>query len=179
MATARLTARMAEAARVQPGLDLLDVGCGNGAPGCLLASTFGVRVLGITTSGWGSRCPRPGPWPPGSPGAPPSTVAMGPTTGLADQSFDRVWVLESSHLMRERKRLIEECARVLRTGGRVVLCDVIRRREIPFREVRERRADFQTLREAMGDAHMEPLDVYAELMAGAGLTVEDREDSPS
>ena len=66
---------------------------------------------------------------------------------------------------------------MLRPGGRLVLCDLIRHREIPFLEVRERRDDFAVLREAFGDAHMEPLAFYAELAESQGLRVERRTTS--
>ena len=60
--------------------------------------------------------------------------------------------------------------------GRMALCDIIRRREIPFREVRTRSADFATLRTAFGDAHMESLEVYTSLADAAGLVVERVDD---
>jgi hypothetical protein len=59
-----------------------------------------------------------------------------------------------------------ECARVRRPGGRLVLCDIIRGREIPFSEIRARRADFATLRAAFGDAHTAPPEHYATLGYG-------------
>jgi 27-O-demethylrifamycin SV methyltransferase len=58
----------------------------------------------------------------------------------------------------------------------MALCDVVRRREIPWQEVRSRSADFATLRRAFGDAHMEPLEVYASLAEAAGLVVECAHD---
>jgi 27-O-demethylrifamycin SV methyltransferase len=175
VATDALTRRMLAAARLSPGMDVLDVGCGSGAPACKLVSELGVRVLGITTSAEGV----------GAATFRASTlelddakfaVADGTDNGLPDASFDCAWVLESSHLMRERERLISECARVLRPGGRLVLCDLIRKREIPFEEVRARRADFATLRTAFGDAHMEPLERYTSLAAAHGLEVDVVED---
>jgi hypothetical protein len=33
-----------------------------------------------------------------------------------------------------RDRLAQECARILKPGGRVALCDLVRHREIAFRE---------------------------------------------
>ena len=174
-ATAELTGRMIGAARLEPGQRVLDVGCGSGAPACRLATEFGVTVVGITTSAAGvaeatERARQQG----------VEHVEFvqrdGTDNGLPDASFDCAWVLESSHLMRERERLISECARVLRPGGRLVLCDLIRKREIPFEEVRARRADFATLRTAFGDAHMEPLERYTSLAAAHGLEVDVVED---
>ena len=176
VATAALTARMIGASQLTPGLDVLDVGCGTGAPACSLASRYGVHVLGITTSAVGVAAASARANAQELPASVAFEVADGTDNGLPDESFDRVWVLESSHLMRRRERLLSECARVLRPSGRLVLCDIVRRREIPFAEVRERRDDFATLRAAFGDAHMEPLSLYASLAVGAGLTVERLED---
>jgi 27-O-demethylrifamycin SV methyltransferase len=78
--------------------------------------------------------------------------------------------------MRDRRALLGECARVLAPGGRLVLCDIIRKREIPFPEVRARMADFAVLRAAFGDAHMEPLENYCSTSVELGLTVSDCSD---
>jgi 27-O-demethylrifamycin SV methyltransferase len=78
--------------------------------------------------------------------------------------------------MRDRAGLLAECHRVLRPGGRLVLCDIVRRREIPFLEVRERRSEFGTLRRAFGDAHMMPLEDYCATLADHGMTVLDATD---
>jgi 27-O-demethylrifamycin SV methyltransferase len=174
-ATDALTKQMLGRGRIARDDRVLDVGCGTGHQACKLAEECGCSVLGITTSGSGV--------------AAASALAAsrgldhvrfeqrdGTDNGLEDASFDVTWVLESSHLMRDRKALLAECARVLAPGGRLVLCDIVRRREIPFPEVRARRADFATLRAAFGDAHMEPLDAYAATLAGLGMTVTDSTD---
>jgi 27-O-demethylrifamycin SV methyltransferase len=174
-ATAELTNRMIDAAQLWAGLDVLDVGCGSGAPACRLARDSGVRVLGITTSTVGVAEATARAAAEGLDGA-QFELRDGTDNQLPDASFDRVWVLESSHLMRERQRLLAECARVLRPGGRLVLCDLIRHREIPFGEVRDRRADFVTLRTAFGEAHFESLDFYATGLAHHGLRVDRIDD---
>jgi 27-O-demethylrifamycin SV methyltransferase len=174
-ATAALTRQMLSRADIGAGDRILDVGCGTGRQSCDLAESLGAIVLGITTSASGV--------------AAAAALAAerrltqarfqqrdGTNNGLPDDSFDVVWALESSHLMRDRKALLGECARVLAPWGRLVLCDIIRKREIPFLEVRARKEDLATLRAAFGDAHMEPLDSYAATLEQLGTKVTDCTD---
>jgi 27-O-demethylrifamycin SV methyltransferase len=173
-ATRELTRSMADAAELEPGMEVLDVGCGTGAPACWLASECGACVTGITTSAVGVAAARER--------ARASSVGHltafeqrdGMDNGFPESSFDRVWVLESSHLMRDRVGLVAECSRVLRPGGRVALCDIVLRRPLPFTEVRRLREPLGLLREVFGDARMEPLAEYRRLAEQHHLVV-DRE----
>lgn len=175
VATRALTGRMVEASRIEAGLEILDVGCGTGTPALYLAS-LGAQVTGITTSAVGVAEAR-------------DRVAStrmadrlrfelrdGMDNGFPDGSFDRVWALESSHLMPERERLVAECARVLRPGGRLALCDIVLRRELPLLEVRRLREPLGLLRLVFGDARMEPLDRYEQWAAASGLVVDRNVD---
>jgi 27-O-demethylrifamycin SV methyltransferase len=175
-ATGRLTELMLEAARIEPDLEVLDVGCGTGAPACTIAAQTGGRVTGITTSEEGVAAARARATHVGLADLARFELRDGMDNGFPDQSFDRVWALESSHLMRERDRLISECARVLRPGGRLALCDIIRRRELDLMEVKRLREPLRLLREVFGDARMEPLDEYARLARESGLEVEQQRD---
>ncbi len=175
-ATDALTHRMVTASRLAPGLELLDVGCGTGAPACTLASRHGVRVTGITTSSEGVAAARKR-----SADARLDRLAQfalrdGADNGFPDATFDRVWALESSHLMRDRARLIAECTRVLLPGGRLALCDITLRRPMDLREVRRLRQPLALLREVFGDARMEPLSEYRRLLQAEGLTVDVETD---
>ena len=174
-ATRALTDLMIDACGIGPGVEVLDVGCGTGTPACLLAS-MGARVTGITTSEVGVEAARARARDEGVADRTRFELRDGTHNEFADASFDRVWVLESSHLMRERDRLMAECARVLRPGGRMALCDVMLRRPMPFEEVRERRHALTLLREVFGDARMEPLGVYIELAEANGLVVDRADD---
>lgn len=176
VATAELTARMAEGAQFAAGLSVLDVGCGTGAPAITMAGRHGVKVTGITTSAVGVAAATKRAEADGLTDVVHFEQRDGTDNGFPDESFDRVWALESSHLMRARERLISECARVLKPGGRLVLCDLIRHRDIPFAEVRARRRDFATLRAAFGDAHMEPLADYRRYAEAHGLVIDQLDD---
>jgi cyclopropane fatty-acyl-phospholipid synthase-like methyltransferase len=175
VATDALTSLMVDAADLSKGLSVLDVGCGTGAPACELVRRFGVRVVGITTSVVGVDLARGRARELGLDRA-TFEVRDGMDNGFTDASFDRVWVLESSHLMRRRDRLVAECARVLRPGGRVVLCDIMLRRRLPFEEVRRLLVPLARLRAVFGDARMEALETYAELAGAAGLVVDRADD---
>ena len=174
-ATQNLTDRMLAAVQLETGNEVLDVGCGTGTQACHLAE-LGARVTGITTSAVGIA----------------TAVARAEAAGVADrtsfelrdgtdnqlpsESFDRVWVLESSHLMRDREAVVSECARVLRPGGHLALCDIVLRRPMPFEEVRRLRKPLALLREVFGDARMELLPRYTELAEANGLAVHDEVD---
>jgi 27-O-demethylrifamycin SV methyltransferase len=176
VATRRLTELMLDAARIEPGVEVLDVGCGTGAPACALAAGHGAHVVGITTSGEGVQTARERAAAAGLSDQVSFEQRDGMDNGFPDSSFDRVWVLESSHLMRDRDRLIAECARVLRPGGRLALCDIIRRRPLDLAEVRRLREPLMLLRAVFGDARMEPLEEYAALLAASGLDVDLQRD---
>jgi len=168
-ATGALTTLMLQGAQLAPGLRVLDVGCGTGAPACRMASEYGVEVLGITTSAVGAAAASARASAAGLAHA-SFEVRDGTDNGLPTDGFDRVWIMESSHLMSDRQVLLSESARVLRPGGRLALCDIIRRRAIPFAELRDRRREFALLRAAFGAARMDPLSDYRSYAERAGLT---------
>jgi cyclopropane fatty-acyl-phospholipid synthase-like methyltransferase len=174
-ATQALTDRMVAACDIRDGVRVLDVGCGTGTPACHLAR-LGATVTGITTSAVGVAAATER----ATSEALADRVSFlerdGMDNGFDDASFDRVWVLESSHLMRERDRLLAECARVLRPGGRLALCDVMLRRPMPFEEVRALRKPLTLLREVFGDARMEELSTYRALAEAGGLVVDTTDD---
>lgn len=169
IATGELTTRMLAAARLRAGQRVLDVGCGTGAPARRMVRDHNVEVLGISTSAAGVARAQELARDAGLTGA-SFEVRDGTDTGLPAMSFDVVWVMESSHLMPDRQELFDECSRVLRPGGRVTLCDVVRRREIPFPELRARRGDFAVLRAAFGAARMDQLSDYELYAQRSGFT---------
>jgi len=174
-ATGRLTALMIEAAQIEPGVEVLDVGCGTGAPACRLAA-LGARVTGITTSEAGVQAARARARAEGVEELTAFDERDGMDNRFPDEAFDRIWALESSHLMRRRDRLLADCARVLRRGGRFALCDIVLARRMDFAEVRRLREPLGLLRDVFGDARMESVAEYRRLADDNRMVVDTEID---
>ncbi|MBN1652966.1 MAG: methyltransferase domain-containing protein [Deltaproteobacteria bacterium] len=103
---------------------VLDVGCGIGNPAFHLHEKYGCRITGISTSQRGIEIAKMSSEEKGISHNVAFQIADGTKNGFGAQSFDIVWVLESSHLM-EKERLFSECHRVLKKGGQLLLCDLM------------------------------------------------------
>jgi tocopherol O-methyltransferase len=116
-ATGALVRLVEERLRLEPGHSVCDIGCGYGATGADLAAANDVSVLGLTISTAQERVAR-------------SRAGSGFTclqrdwldNGLPDGAFDRAYAIESSEHMVDKDRFFAEAARVLRPGGRLVVC---------------------------------------------------------
>ena len=166
-ATSALTHTMAVHGKVGEGDRVLDVGCGTGQPACTLVERYGAQVVGISTSDVGIAAARARAEGLGQKIS--FRLADGMNNGLPETSFDRIWIMESSHLMADKAALFRESARVLRPGGRLVLCDIIRKAPLPIEEVIKRRDAFLLLRDVFGRARMESLAQYRDLALQCGL----------
>ncbi len=118
-AAVRMVSLVAERACLAPGQEVCDVGCGYGATARELAERWGVQVTGLTLSGVQARRARD---------AAPEGASLRFIQGdwlandFGDESFDAVIAVESLAHMPDRGRFFREAARVLRPGGRLVVC---------------------------------------------------------
>lgn len=118
-AVLQLAEAVAERARVLAGMSVCDIGCGYGATARLLAKSFGARVTAVTVT------PRQFEYAqavePNSPN--PSYVLRDwLDNGLTSESFDAAIAIESVEHMADPRRAFSEAARVLKRGGRLVVC---------------------------------------------------------
>jgi 27-O-demethylrifamycin SV methyltransferase len=173
MATTNLTELMAEKGSIGPGHSVLDVGCGIGTPACLIAERYGCEVTGISTSPAGVELANTRAQQRNCADRVRFKIGDGMANGIGDALFDRIWVLESSHLMPRKDALLAECARVLRRGGRLVLCDIILRRALPRAEILRRSRDFLHLHYAFGHAKLEELSTYHQAAEAGGLEIQE------
>jgi tocopherol O-methyltransferase len=106
-------------AGVRQATDILDVGCGIGGSSLYLAEKFNAAATGITLSpvqanrateraaaaGINARF----------------QVADALAMPFADGSFDLVWTLESGEHMPDKRQFLQECCRVLKPGGTLLM----------------------------------------------------------
>lgn len=105
---------------------LLDVGCGIGGSSLYLAEKYNAIATGITLSpvqanrateraasaGMGDRSQRP---------SAQFSVTDALDTPFPDNAFDLVWSLESGEHMPDKRRFLQECYRVLKPGGTLIM----------------------------------------------------------
>jgi tocopherol O-methyltransferase len=132
-ATHRLIAEVAAQAGVRAGDQICDVGCGYGGTSRILAREYGAKVTALTVSQVQHA----------------HALALDPATtnptyllrdwlvnGLAPASFDAVIAIESSEHMADLEAFFTEAARILKPGGRLVVCAWLSRETPNFCERR-------------------------------------------
>jgi SAM-dependent methyltransferase len=154
---------------IKPDSEVLDIGCGIGGPGRMIAERTGARVTGIDLT----------------PAFIEAAVALSRMAGMADRvtfkvasaldlpfgdaSFDHATLLHVGMNIPDKARLFREAFRVLRPGGSFAVYDVMRVGEgalsfpVPWAEVEEL------------SALAEP-DAYRRAAAEAGFDLRDEKD---
>lgn len=123
-----LVRRVATDAKMDPGTRVCDVGCGYGAPARLWAEKYGAEVIGFTVSevqwAYAQRQPVEGP-------TPEYRHQDFLAHDLAPESVDAVVGIESLTHIHDPPQVFREAARLLRSGGRLVLCLWLAASEVP------------------------------------------------
>lgn len=175
-ATVALVDVLAAFAPMDSSTLVLDVGCGIGGPAFRLSQRTGCAIAAISISGRGIELAREACHLKGLSHRITFHQADAMDNGFPDGSFDVVWVMESSHLMRDKERLLAETHRVLRTGGSLLLCDLILKREVSVADVYRLRNDLKVLERSFGKTRMETLDAYESALAALGFVDIERRD---
>jgi tocopherol O-methyltransferase len=120
-AARRLVEHVADLGGMEPGSVVADIGCGYAAAGRQLTAERGAHVVGFTLSEAQAAYARTR--------FPKVDVRVGDwiANDLEDASCDAAMAIESLSHMPDKPKAFAECARVLRPGGRLVVCDWLAR----------------------------------------------------
>jgi tocopherol O-methyltransferase len=108
-------------AGVQQAQNILDVGCGIGGSSLYLAHKFNATATGITLSPVQAARATERAAVAGLSTITQFKVADALNMPLADASFDLVWSLESGEHMPDKIQFMQECYRVLKPGGTLIM----------------------------------------------------------
>lgn len=106
-------------------LSILDVGCGIGSPAFYINEKFGCSVIGISTSREGVNLSNARSRDKNLTDRVRFLVADGTDNQFPDCHFDAVWLMESSHTIKDKRKLFQECFRTLKPGGQLFLGDIM------------------------------------------------------
>ena len=114
-----LSEQLALSARLKAGEKVLDIGCGIGGPARYIAKHFDVEVVGISNSERGILRAREQPLN----GASFHLHDARHLNSLVPRNFDVAWLMESSHLMEDKKSLFQDVSEITNERGRFIICD--------------------------------------------------------
>ena len=104
-----------------PPQTILDVGCGIGGSTLYLAEKYGATATGITLSPVQAERATARAAAAGLSDQTQFLVADALKMPFADESFDLVWSLESGEHMPDKTQFLQECCRVLKPGGILIM----------------------------------------------------------
>jgi sarcosine/dimethylglycine N-methyltransferase len=122
---------MAEAADLKPSDRVIDLGCGYGSTARYIASRYGCTVIGQTISNEELKLAQERAEQ--SEASDLLTFEWGDFHNIEypDASFDVVWSQEAFLHGADKSKILSECYRVLKPGGKLVFSDILVRRDTP------------------------------------------------
>lgn len=139
---------------------LLDIGCGIGTPAFYINNKFNCSIIGISNSQKGIE----------------EANKIAANKGLSEKvsfferdalnngfeksSFDIAWLMEMSHLIENKELLISESLRSIKSGGQIVLCDLMFCKALTAKEIVANKDSLIKLSQSFGQARIETFDYY-------------------
>ena len=111
----------ADCTQDSPPENIVDVGCGIGGSTLHLAQKFGSKATGITLSPVQASRAKERAAEAGLDDRVSFAVANALDMPFEDNSFDLVWSLESGEHMPDKTKFLQECYRVLKPGGKMIM----------------------------------------------------------
>jgi tocopherol O-methyltransferase len=167
-ATLQLVRHVASRAQITRGMRVCDIGCGYGATARMLASDYGAQITGVTVSPAQFHYAE-------SHATPGVSMVLGDwlRNPLDDASFDAAIAIESTEHMPDLAGFFKQAARILRPGGRLVVCSWLAH---PRASATQRKLLLEPACREGRMAHIGLFAEYRRLFEQTGFTVEREED---
>lgn len=169
-AVRQLVDLVAGEADVRPDEHVCDIGAGYGAAARQISLDYGAKVTALTISPMQHEYAIRR-----SPAGDRLRFVLGDwlNNDLPDEGFDVVYAIECASHMSDPRRFVSEAARVLKPGGRFVVCAWVSKEEPSHREVKHL---LEPICREGRLAHLSTATEYVELMENAGLSLSSFED---
>jgi len=167
-ATLQLVRRVAERAHIAAGCAVCDIGCGYGATARMLKAEYDAQVTGVTISPaqfhYAETHPAEG-----------VTIILGDwlNNPLEPNQFDAAIAIESTEHMDDLPGFFRQAHRVLRPGGRLVVCSWLAH---PRASLTQRKLLLEPACTEGRMAHIGLASEYRRLFEETGFTIEHEED---
>jgi tocopherol O-methyltransferase len=167
-ATLQLVRHVASRAQIGRGVRVCDIGCGYGATARMLAADYGAEVTGVTVSPAQYHYAA-------THAAPGVSFVLGDwlSNPLPDAAFDAAIAIESTEHMPDLAGFFHQASRVLRPGGRLVVCSWLAH---PRASITQRKLLLEPACREGRMAHIGLFTEYRRLFEESGFTVEREED---
>jgi len=161
---------LAGLAHINRNTKILDVGCGIGGPAIYLHKKFGCFITGITISEKGVELAKRESEKRGYSQKVKFRLSDALDNGFNEKSFDLAWVMESSHLMRDKNKLFSESYRVLKNNGVILLCDMVLKKEISVLDIVKYQKQIEIMERVFGTAQTQTLQYYKKGLEKTGFS---------
>ena len=163
-AQVQLIEHLAQAAGIERGAKILDVGCGFGASSVYLVRKYGAEATGITISSVQVEMANQAA---AAAGVGAKFLFMDAEAMTFDEAFDVAWSVESISHYQDIPKFFASAARLLKPGGTLAITDWFKRRNLT---PREHKKFLHNLEHGMM-VELQTMDDYRAHMTAAGLEV--------
>jgi tocopherol O-methyltransferase len=164
----QLIEHLAQLARVKPGSEILDIGCGLGGSSLFLAKNYKAAATGITTSSVQVRMATQA----------AAREQLDAKFFLMDaqsmdfqKQFDLLWSVESISHYQRRDEFFASAAKLLKPGGLFAITDWFKKKNLTHAETRE---FIEPIERGMF-VELQEMDDYEQLLISNGLQIQRRE----
>ena len=164
----QLIEHLARLAKIKPGSDILDIGCGFGASSLYLAKTYNAAVTGINTSSVQVQMAIKAA---ASEKLDARFLVMDAEAMDFQKQFDLLWSVESISHYEHREKFFASAARLLKPGGLFAITDWFKKENLTPVETRE---FIDPIEEGMM-VKLQIMDDYEHFLNSAGLRIMHRE----